>query len=205
MNSLTDPAFAGFIKKIKVKDHKVKTRSKKLLGLTNRAHMEELTITRDDLFKEKDSIDKLKQILLWGYPRGISKFVPELLKDKKTLETINKKLSGAIFDKTDDLFSLISNKKEIKNIGPVTLSKFAYFYGVKIKNKQALILDRRIIEAADQWKEISNIGLSGATFTPEQYSDYMDEIHKAAGNNNCDADQIETFLFWCGGLFRESP
>ena len=51
MNSLTDPAFAGFIKKIKVKDHKVKTRSKKLLGLTDRAHMEELTITRGDLFK----------------------------------------------------------------------------------------------------------------------------------------------------------
>lgn len=202
MNSLTDPAFAGFIKKIKVKDHKVTIRSKKLLGLTDRAQKEELTITRGDLFKEKDSIDKLKRILLWGYPRGISKFVPELLKDEKTLETINKKLSGATFYEAGELFDLISNKEEIKNIGPVTLSKFAYFYLVEIKNKKALILDRRIIEAAGYWKELSNIGLSGVTFTPQQYSDYTDQIYKAAGTNGCDADQIETFLFWCGKLFR---
>jgi hypothetical protein len=209
MNRLTDPKFANIIKSLPIKDHTVVVPTGKILYLYDSNQKSELPISREDIFEERDPIKKLKQTLLWGYPTGIYKFVPALLGDDAELKDLGEKLSK--WDTTKDqqaevvcaekLISLATGQNKFRNLGTVTLTKMAYFFRVDVEGNKALILDKRIIQAAEKWQELCKIGLSGGSFDSQQYAEYLKKMSEAARTIGCDADQIEFFLFTFGDSF----
>ena len=209
MNSLVDVRFAEVIKAIPVDLHTVIVPPKKLLLSYDPKQTTELPISRKEIFEEKDEVKKLKKILLWGYPRVIYKWVPALLNDDKSLKFLGEELLK--WEKTknpktenissETLFSLTKGDKKVSNLGRVTLSKMAYFFRVDVEGNQALILDKRIIQCAGRWAQLSSLGLSGIDFEPKQYSEYLKKMYETADLIKCKADQIEFFLFVFGDSF----
>jgi hypothetical protein len=209
MNRLTDPKFANIIKSLPIKDHTVVVPTGKILYLYDSNQKSELPISREDIFEDRDPIKKLKKTLLWGYPTGIYKFVPALLGDDAELKDLGEKLSK--WDTTKDqqaevvcaekLISLATGQNKFRNLGTVTLTKMAYFFRVDVEGNKALILDKRIIQAAEKWQELCKIGLSGGSFDSQQYAEYLKKMSEAARTIGCDADQIEFFLFTFGDSF----
>jgi len=209
MNRLTDPKFADIIKNLPVQDHTVVVPTGKILSIYDSNQKSELLISRKDIFEEKDPIKKLKKTLLWGYPTGIFKFVPALLGDDAGLKDLGEKLSEwdttkdqqAVALSAEKLISLATGQNKIKNLGPVTLTKMAYFFRVDVGGSKALILDKRIIQAAEKWEELSEIGLSGISFKSQQYAEYLKKMYETALTIGCHADQLEFFLFTFGKSF----
>ena len=209
MNTLIDPKFANIIKSLPIKDHTVVVPTGKILYLYDSNQKSELPISREDIFEERDPIKKLKKTLLWGYPTGIYKFVPALLGDDAELKDLGEKLSK--WDTTKDqqaevvcaekLISLATGQNKFRNLGTVTLTKMAYFFRVDVEGNKALILDKRIIQAAEKWQELCKIGLSGGSFDSQQYAEYLKKMYETAGTIGCDADQLEFFLFTFGASF----
>lgn len=209
MKSLTDSRFVDLIKILPVREHTVVVPPKKLFLLRGCKQEKGLPISRKEIFAEKETIEKLKKTLLWGYPRGIQKWLPALFGDNKSLNILGGKLSS--WDRTQNpatedissetLFGLTKGDNKITNLGPVTLSKMAYFFRVIVEGSEALILDNRIIKAAEKWEDLCKIGLSGGSFEPQQYSEYLKKMCETARYIGCTPDQLEFFLFAFGGSF----
>jgi len=209
MNSLTDSRFVDLIKNLPVYEHTVVVPPKKLLLLRGCKQEKGLPISRKEIFKEKDSEEKLRKTLLWGYPRGIQKWLPALFGDDAGLKDLGEKLSK--WDTTKDqqaevvsaeeLISLATGQNKFRNLGRVTLTKMAYFFRVNVEGNRALILDKRIIQAAEKWQELCKIGLSGGSFESQQYAEYLKKMYETANTIECDADQLEFFLFTFGASF----
>lgn len=209
MNSLTDMRFVDLIRNLPVHEHTVVVPPKKLLLLRGCKQEKGLPISRKEIFNEKDSGEKLRKTLLWGYPRGIQKWLPALFGDDEGLKDLGEKLSK--WDSTknrkaevvcaEELISLATGQNKFRNLGRVTLSKMAYFFRVDVEGNQALILDKRIIQCAGRWAQLSSLGLSGIDFEPQQYAEYLKKMYETARTIECDADQLEFFLFTFGASF----
>jgi hypothetical protein len=209
MNSLTDSRFVDLIKNLPVHEHTVVVPPEKLLLLRGCKQEKGIPISRKEIFKQKDSEEKLRKTLLWGYPRGIQKWLPALFGDDAGLKDLGEKLSK--WDTTKDqqaevvsaeeLISLATGQNKFRNLGRVTLTKMAYFFRVDVEGNRALILDKRIIQCAGRWAQLSSLGLSGIDFEPKQYSEYLKKMYETADLIKCKADQIEFFLFVFGDSF----
>jgi len=157
-------------------------------------------ISRETLINEKESFEKVKGVILWGYPKGNQRWVPKLLADKKTLQRIVSILSDPETG-LDELFSLVENKA-IPNLGSVTLSKLAYFFELKSGDQKALILDKRIMAACRKWEELADLRFAQSnSFTKEEYKKYLERMYVIANEIRATAAQLEFFLFKMGGTF----
>ena len=95
--------------------------------------------------------------------------------------------------------------KRIGNLGISTITKLAYFYGLKFNDSPALILDKRIIDvlANEHWEELKklfHITYSNAA-SKSNYDDYLKTMKRVATDLNVKEAQLEFFLFSMGKAF----
>ncbi|MBV6512523.1 MAG: hypothetical protein FMNOHCHN_02030 [Ignavibacteriaceae bacterium] len=156
----------------------------------------DLILTRDTVFDEKNINIKLLLIYYWGFPRGGRKnyFKNYMSIHAKIIKIFEEKGSNNI-----DLSKVLFKELKPTGIGISTLSKLLYFCKFTINNRLCLILDERILSVikADSFAELSNLSLKGDTF--DTYKNYVETIHKLADRIEAKPDQIELFLF----LFRD--
>jgi len=169
---------------------------RKLNNLIFKENSNDLILTRNTVFDEKDINIKLLLIYYWGFPRGGRKnyFKNYMSIHAKIIEIFKEKGSNNI-DLSEELFE----KLKPKGIGISTLSKLLYFCNFTINNKQCIILDDRIksVIKSNRITELKNLKLKDDNF--ETYKNYNETIHKLAQTMKVKPDQVELFLF----LFRE--
>ena len=196
MNSLLDPKFVQIIKSLPVADHTVAVTSKKLASYLPGSH----ALSRRYLLGQTPSINLLKEIVLWGYPTDKRGTATRILQPA-TLNTLNTVLTTGSWKDWVHFFDHFGSGKAVPSVGAVTASKIAYFYKIKLQNRDALILDSRIIGAKGYWVELSHLRFSGLTFKAVQYVAYLDAMYATAGKIGCMPDQLEFFLFTLGTAF----
>lgn len=156
---------------------------------------DEVEISREDIFNEKDTEKKIVMTLMWGYPTGgrgsnITNLLKNLYNLKTTLDSIkNKNLSDQDFN------DLIQQFKKIKGLGMSTWSKFLYFFNVKINSIKCQIFDKKIVESLNK-KQFSE--LIGNTWKQniDDYCKYIELAEDLANKINSDPEQVELFMFY---------
>lgn len=155
----------------------------------------EVEISREDIFYEKDTENKIVMTLMWGYPTGgrgsnITNLLKNLDKLKTTLDKIkNKNLSNQDFN------VLIQEFNKIHGLGMSTWSKFLYFFNVKIDSIRCQIFDIKIVESLNK-KQFSE--LIGNTWKQNitDYCRYIKLANDLAVKINSSPEQVELFMFY---------
>ncbi|RPI15005.1 MAG: hypothetical protein EHM58_15115 [Ignavibacteriae bacterium] len=164
---------------------------------------EEIKISRNDIFNEKDINYLICKTVLWGYSTGgrgnnIKKFLKE---NNYThfIEKISK------FKNNCNIDSIKSILKETPGLGMSTLTKFMYFLKFKYCGYNCLIFDKKVLDAitsnnySDFKKASSEIRNNGIIY----YLKYLEYMNEVAENNNVPPENLEIFLFTFGSNFKK--
>jgi hypothetical protein len=136
--------------------------------------------------------------IIWGYPRGMRGHnFRNVISD---LEALCQRLSDARSCPISDWRSHCERLSEIHGIGLSTYTKLLHFLAVKIGRHEALILDQRIIEVAQQnlFEELTPIRQLTTVNAPRLYPRYLESMNDAASRLSLPPDKIEFFLFEFG-------
>lgn len=155
----------------------------------------EVEISREDIFYEKDTENKIVMTLMWGYPTGgrgsnIANLLKNLGKLKTTLDRIkDTNLSDQDFN------VLIQEFNKIHGLGMSTWSKFLYFFNVEIDSRRCQIFDMKIVESLNK---IQFSELIGNTWKQNitDYCSYIQLAKDLAGKINSSPEQVELFMFY---------
>jgi hypothetical protein len=176
--------------------------------------------TRKDVisFHKRDDINditKFLSVMMWGYasdvnsrpdnrgPSRVQKMLTsghiyvsnllvktkELVKADRLIEAYNE------FEKKNE-----SGKKKVPMCGPNFFSKYFYFVGKSLDlKKYPLIFDDRVavglVKICTSCKSLLNLVSITTIRHAKIYKEYVDFIHDCAEKLQCEADQIEFFLF----------
>jgi len=152
-------------------------------------------LTREHLLFNNLQMDqRVTEILLWGYPTDMRGIVSRLLHHMGTLSTAQVGMDWRDFLRAMDA---------VPGLGISTLSKLAYFLHMTCDGKPCLILDQRVIDALPRWEETRGLQIKANQnqHALRRYPYYLECMHTIARRLNCDAAQIELFLFLLGASF----
>jgi len=169
-----------------------------------------VTITRKDLFQYgmsgfiADDYVFIMAVILWGYPRGMRG--NNFLRVRENLPKIQELLRAAREDGIHDWYEHWAEVKKIPGLGISTYSKLLHFARVKVEGLNAYILDAKVIDAIqlykEEFKEIQHINdnvVAGTSYPAYLYR--MAEIQIAWVVN---PENIELFLFMFAQCLRPS-
>lgn len=136
--------------------------------------------------------------IMWGYPRGMRGH--NFKNVTSHLDALCKLLSDARSCPISDWISRYENVRPIHGIGLSTYTKLLHFLSAKIEGHEALILDQRIIEVAQQslFEELASIRGLTSTNASRLYPKYLACMDNAASLLSLPPDKIEFFLFEFG-------
>jgi hypothetical protein len=136
--------------------------------------------------------------IIWGYPRGMRghNFKNVISHIDSLCELLSDARSRAISDWTSHHKSL----RQIHGIGLSTYTKLLHFLSAKIEGHEALILDQRIIDVAQQslFEELASIHRLTSVNAARFYPKYLESMDDAASRLSLPPDRIEFFLFEFG-------
>ncbi len=136
--------------------------------------------------------------IIWGYPRGMRGH--NFKNVISQIDALCELLSDARACPNSNWISHSENLKLIHGVGLSTYTKLLHFLSAKIEGHEALILDQRIIEVAQQnlFEELASIrGLTSAN-SSRLYPKYLECMDDAASLLSLPPDKIEFFLFEFG-------
>ncbi len=156
----------------------------------------ELRISRDRLLRHayRTPEQKCAEILMWGYPSGgRNNLHTKYLSQLPRIAT----LSSMAAPWMEYYHSL-----KAVGLGISTISKLAYFHGLKFGAFQALILDLRIMStlANKRWSPLKMPSLTYSN-AHRLYPEYLERMANQAASIPCDPDQLELGLFLFGNSF----
>lgn len=160
-----------------------------------------INISRDDIKKTSDTKKKIVKILMWGYPGG-GRYgqVQNILKNMDVLTNCLEAINGNYFASVQ---AALGNVLEINGLGLSTISKFLYFFDVKVENTPCQIYDGKVIKSLNKNHQIDE--LSSRNNWDRIYDDYVEYIKllfSLSKNCECSPDQIELFLFMINNSFN---
>ncbi len=170
---------------------------------------ESITLTRNDLFTsalnaktQQDLKEFIVKTLMWGYPtKGRGKNIELLLESASFDRLVNvlekyKAQNVSIEELEEDI-------NNVRFLGLSTMSKFIYFLNSKVENKQAVILDQRIMDTINlgKYEEFHVLkGIGNHNAVSRYYLDYLNIIDDLKSKMGVEADKIEMFLFVFGKM-----
>lgn len=174
-------------------------------------------ISRDDLVKYAESLNNDKTVkhsiqfflacMMWGYGGDLDKKNSDFRGPYRVKQILNS--SEEVKENIHEAFCSISNGNieiafrklsKIKGLSISFLSKFLYFAsrGCKIE-KYALIFDVRVAKGIIQLISNRNDLVNIVSITPsieyEGFKKYLDFAHELGKRYECEAENIELFLF----------
>ena len=154
-------------------------------------------ISRSKITTMPNGLEKCALILLWGYTTGMRG--NQHKNYLNNLESISKVCSSSPKNWED----FYRAAKQIGNLGISTITKLAYFHGLKFNKNPALILDLQIIKILqkgrwDELKVLSHIKYENAH---KHYCSYLQNMEIVASNLKINGAQLEFFLFGMGNVF----
>ena len=169
---------------------------------------ETVKFSREELFTIVNTTEfsnAIFSIVLWGYPRGytmgmnMKKLFQKLIDNLPILKDeiwVNRNF-------TRDEFNNCFNKIifEDTGIGVSTLTKFLYFFKIKIEGYRCLILDSRIISVIKDcnFSELRSLNIYKDA---ELYIEYVKKGDEISKTNDYEIDQLEMFLFMFGNNLK---
>jgi hypothetical protein len=161
----------------------------------------EVTLSRSDLrsFACKPDLGQfVMATIIWGYPRGMrGNHVSNLIGH---LGSLTQLLSTARTQPVVEWGTHYAKVRPIVGIGLSTYTKFLSFLSVHVQGHTALILDDRIIRVANQciFEELAPLRELSYDNAPRSYPQYLECLHRLAGDLETSPEQIEFFLFEFG-------
>lgn len=162
-----------------------------------------INISRDDIKKTSDTKKKIVKILMWGYPGG-GRYgqVQNILQNMDVLTNCLEAINGNYFASVQDA---LGNVLEINGLGLSTISKFLYFFDVKVENTPCQIYDGKVIKSLNKNHQIDE--LSSRNNWDRIYDDYVEYIKLLFSlSKKCKCsrspDKIELFLFMINNSFN---
>jgi len=154
-------------------------------------------ISREKILTTSNGVEKCLLILLWGYTKGMRGN-----QHKKYLQNSGK-ISEACSSTDKTWEDFYKATKQIGNLGISTITKLAYFHGLKFNNNPALILDQRIINilASEYWEELKSLSHIKYDNAGRKYVEYLERMKLVASDLKVDGAQLEFFLFGMGNVF----
>jgi hypothetical protein len=136
--------------------------------------------------------------IIWGYPRGMRGH--NFKNVISHLEALRQLLLDARSCPISDWTSHWERLSEIHGIGLSTYTKLLHFLSAKIEGHEALILDQRIIEVAQQnlFEELAPIRGLNSTNAARLYPEYLVCMDNVASTLSLPPDRIEFVLFEFG-------
>src|SRR5258708_7677946 len=128
--------------------------------------------------------------IIWGYPRGMRGH--NFKNVTIHLDALCQLLSDARACPISDWISHYENVRPIHGIGLSTYSKLLHFLSAKIEGHEALILDQRIIEVAQQnlFEELASIRRLTLDNASRLYTKYLECMDDAASRLSLPPDKI---------------
>jgi hypothetical protein len=154
-------------------------------------------ISREKILATSNGPEKCALVLLWGYTTGMrGNQHRKFLKNLKSISEVCSFNPKSWEDFYKDL-------KQLGGLGISTITKLAYFHGLKFNNNPALILDQRIINilAKEHWEELKNLSHIKYSNADRKYVEYLEKMKLIASNLKIDEAQLEFFLFGMGNVF----
>lgn len=151
-----------------------------------------------DLAVRTDLAEFVIATIIWGYPRGMrGNNLSNLISRLKTLCGL---LAHARSNPISDWSSHYERVRPIQGVGLSTYTKLLYFLSANVEGHEALILDQRIVEVAQQnlFEELTSIrGLTSAN-AAKRYPEYLKCMNDVASQLSLPPDKVEFFLFEFG-------
>ena len=162
---------------------------------------ESIFLSRDDLRAlalKPDLAEFVMATIIWGYPRGMRGH--NFRNVTSHLDSLRQQLSDARSCPISDWTSHCKSLRQIRGVGLSTYTKFLHFLSAKIGGHEALILDQRIIEVAQQnlFEELAPIRGLNSSNAARLYPEYLECMNDTASRLSVSQDKIEFFLFEFG-------
>ena len=197
--SLYSPKIKALIRRLPTQDHSVTVHRKNWkVGVPSSVKQlfgreEAITIARHELHKLHNfSTIKLQKIILWGYPSG-GRGKAKKMVGKRCMRELQAKFKRRGWA---DSWKSFFAKTRLKGIRETTLTKIAYFHGIRVQGQRSLILDSQIVAALPFWRELRGLKIYGVT--GNTYPKYLTTMRKIARKGGFKTDQLEFFLFMFG-------
>jgi len=164
----------------------------------------EIVMSRREIFKFQDSFDlKILKIILWGYPRGMRG--GNFTKIWSSKHDLSKFLVENRFYTLKEFNKVINQIKDIKGLGISTISKFFYFFKIKVEGLNCQILDDRIMNiiSNQQFEDFKPLGKIRRENALKKYFEYLKMLDDCSQKLKVPAENIEQFLFVFGNHLKE--
>lgn len=158
-----------------------------------------VTLNRNDLSNVDSMETFIIKVLLWGYPTlGRGNNVRNILKTDNFSKLVD--ILSECVNRNIDIYNVFDCIKNITGLGPSKMTKFLCFLKSKINDKEALILDRKIIEILNlrAFEDLNHLSQKSFSFSLKNYINYINTINDFASQNMVQSQQIEMFLFMFG-------
>jgi hypothetical protein len=136
--------------------------------------------------------------IIWGYPRGMRGH--NLRSMTSHVDALCQILSDVRSCPISEWISHYEIVRPIPGIGLSTYTKLLYFLSATIEGSEALILDQRIIDVAEQnlFEELASIRGLTSVNASRLYPRYLECMEDAASRLSLPPEKIEFFLFEFG-------
>ena len=154
-----------------------------------------MSLTREQIFAEKDTSKKLIMILVWGYPSD-TRNTPTIIEKISSLIKLQKQYENGAIDGEQYLMDLLA----VRRLGLSTATKILYFMNVSIDGHPCIIADARVEAALPLIKEFATIKKGEGIPFYKRFIGKVDELAKTYGLAH---DSIEYFLFNLGKVWED--
>ena len=158
-------------------------------------NIDEVEISRADIFSEADTKTKIIMVLMWGYPTGgrgnnIESILTQIDKLSQFLSSVEKQ--NLTKKQANNLIKQLMN---IRGLGISTWSKFLYFFNIAIDSKRCQIYDLKIVDSLNK-KQFSELDTHIWKQDVEHYYQYIELVDNLAKQMDAAPEQVELFLFY---------
>lgn len=169
---------------------------------------EDIIISREDLFslaKKRDIQKFIYATIMWGYPAGMQgNNLPNIVAKVNPLVRHLRNIRERI--EIQSWQHGLEKIKSITGLGLSTYTKFLYFLKASVEKKEALILDRKLIEVfrKGMFRELNEINEINKENAARKYPDYLRLMYRVARDSelNVKPDQLEMFLYLFGNSLK---
>lgn len=139
---------------------------------------------------------KCLEVLMWGYPTGMGGPGQLHIEFLNNLDNI-----AGLAGVNVPWLEYFQQLHALGELNISTISKLAYFFQLNFQGFRALILDQKLISVmtGGNWQPLHLPALYN--HAPDQYIDYLKQMHMVAGMIHALPDQLELLLFSWGNIF----
>ena len=154
-----------------------------------------MSMTREQIFNEKDTRKKLIMILVWGYPSD-TRNTPTIIENISKLVELQSEYENGTISGEQYLKDLLA----VRRLGLSTATKILYFMNVSIVGHPCIIADARVEAALPLIKEFTSIKRGEDIPFYKKFIGKVDDVARQYGLTQ---DGIEYFLFNLGKVWED--